>query len=157
MQVLHSHNYISFQLEKMGRVLTEKFKKEEEITFVCDLHSVNFATDLIKQYKGLCKFEILIPDYKISQITNLTQSKVVLLETMVNTGKSLKLLKSQFETVGIDDLTVVSLIVRGEDNLQLVNHTCLKILGSEFLVGYGLSKNGYFGNLPDLCIYNANR
>ena len=87
----------------------------------------------------------------IDVATPLEGRHVVLVEDLVDTGLTLRSVRSMLEARGPASITVVSLLDRRARRLVEVpvDHAAF-VVGDEFVIGYGLDWEGRYRNLRDL-------
>lgn len=162
MEKIHSHNYILFNIEKLGRKISKDLKDDKDIIFICNLNGAfMFFSDLVKNISldlttGFIETKRFIEGEKIRVETDLrgldlNNKTIVLVEDITDSGKTLEKLREQISTEFIDTKFIsVSLLVRGESD-SLVDYYCFRIVGPQFVVGYGMDdEDGLKRNLPDI-------
>lgn len=83
---------------------------------------------------------------------DLADRDVVIVEDVVDSGKSLKHTMLALESKGAKSITVCTLLIKPEamqfefDNINYIGFEIQK----EFVIGYGLDYNGYYRNLKDI-------
>lgn len=161
-QKLYSENRISFEIEKLGRLIVSDYlhKGINKVTLLVYLKGAGmFASDLSKRLTN--KYI----DYEIEYVFNtcnlkeqlidlqLQDKHVLLIEDIVDTGKTIIESKEILSTQDLKSLTIVSLLVRGKESSELVDYYGFKITTPEFVIGYGLDYKGLCRNLPDIYVY----
>ena len=158
MQILYSENHIQFQIEKLGRKITEHFKRESSITYLVFLKGAGmFASDLVKRVNVECELEYIFNNKSMEeQISKLSldNKNIVIIEDIVDTGKTIKEAKKILEGYELKSLTVVSLLIRGDERLCDVDFFCFNLVTPEFVIGYGLDQDEKFRNLPYIAVNN---
>ncbi len=107
------------------------------------------TVDFIKvaSYQGMQSGPLnLVQDVKMA----VEGRDVVIVEDIVDSGKTLTFLKQHFEAKGVKSLTFVSLFLRDSlaaEMKKLVNHHAIT-LKDEFVIGYGLDLDQKYRNLP---------
>ena len=75
--------------------------------------------------------------------------KVLIVEDIVDTGKTLKVVKEMFYTKGAEEVKIVTLLDKPEGRLvEIEPDWCGFITPNEFVIGYGLDYNQKYRNLP---------
>lgn len=162
MQKIHSQNYILFNIEKLGRKISKDLRDEQDVIFVCNLNGgFMFFSDLLKNISiDLTVGFIETKRYPHGETwkietdlrgLNLNGKTIVLVEDIIDSGKTLLKLREQIEEEFKDTKFIsVSLLVRGESE-TLVDYYCFRIVGPQFVVGYGMDdEDGLKRNLPDI-------
>lgn len=122
-----------------------------------------FMADLMKQVHIPCEMSFVkLASYsgtnagEIHELLgvgiDLTGRHVIIVEDIVDTGKSLAHTQSALEQLNVASISVCTLLLKPEcleqylDNIMYVGFE----IGKEFVVGYGLDYNGLCRNLPDI-------
>lgn len=160
--------YISSQeIEKIVSNLAEKINKDyegKEIIFVVVLNGAfMFASDLMKKIRINAKITFVkLASYENDSSTgvvkqliglneNLKDKEVVIVEDIVDTGASMRMLRNQLLALEPKSLEIATLMFKpGHFN----ENYSVKYIGMEiedpFIIGYGFDLNGYARNLPDI-------
>ncbi|TJZ62047.1 hypoxanthine phosphoribosyltransferase [Sphingobacterium olei] len=122
-----------------------------------------FMADLMKQVHVPCEMSFVklasyhgVDQGKVSELLgvgmDLQGRDVIIVEDIVDTGKSLKHTMDALEALGVNSVAVCTLLLKPScltypfDNIMYVGFEIEK----EFVVGYGLDYNGQCRNLPDI-------
>ncbi|XLS30999.1 adenylate kinase [Flavobacteriaceae bacterium M23B6Z8] len=171
----HFKPYISAQqidaaVQKIALEIAEDFKDEVPI-FVCVLNGAfMFASDLLKHYPYPCEISFVkLSSYKGLSSTGIVKTlldvspkvtgrSVVIIEDIIDTGRTLKELIHMFSDSNVKEFKVASMFYKesvysGEYNIDYVG---MKI-PNDFIVGYGLDYNELGRNLPEVYKINTNK
>jgi len=132
----------------------------EDIVMVGILNgSFMFFSDLIKKISLDCEVAFIkAKSYqnnergilKIDLLENNFEGKtVILVEDIIDTGVTLNNIMIELLKKGVEDIFVVSLLVR-EGSENLVDYYGFKVNDDKFLVGYGLDNNQKNRHLTDI-------
>ncbi len=128
-----------------------------------------FATDILRQMDILCDVKFMkVSSYagtestgKVKEVIGLNKADVkdraiILLEDIVDTGLTIKVVREKLSAMGAESVEVVALLFKGARNKykEGLVHSCFYI-EDDFVVGYGLDYNGLGRNLPS--IYDEDR
>lgn len=158
-----SHDQILNRVGEIAAELNNKFEDKNPL-FVAVLNgSFMFAADLMKEvnipseitFIRLKSYEDLETTGNVKQLIGLSetifQRNVILLEDIIDTGKTLSFIKNEFEDLGASTISVVSLLYKPKSsNKSLTPDITGFEIDDKFVVGYGLDYNGYGRNLKDL-------
>jgi len=161
-------------VKKLGEQLTEDYAGKRPL-FICILRgSIVFFADLIRhvdlpldvdsmalssygsgtETSGMIKMEKDLRD-------NVAGRDVVIVEDIVDTGRTLFYLKEDLKKRGVNSVKLVTLLDKPSRRQTSINadYACFTIPDA-FVVGYGLDYNERYRNLPDIGvlhprIYNA--
>lgn len=161
-QKLFSENRIAFEIEKLGRRIVQDYLYDSvsEVTLLVFLKGAGmFASDLSKRLTSS------YIDYQIEYVFNsdnleqqlislqLQGKNVLLIEDIIDSGKTIIESKKVLQTQGLKSLKIVSLLVRGRDSAELADYYGFLLTTPEFIIGYGLDYKGLCRNLPDVYVY----
>ena len=154
------------EIVKRTKEIAEELYKaygDEEVVFVCTLKgAVFFACDLLKNYKGNARMEFVrASSYSGTESTgkielnlsiseeNIANKEVVIIEDIVDTGRTLKFLKNYINDMKPNSLKICTLL---DKKARRVVDIDTDYVGFEiedlFVVGYGLDYNQQYRNLP---------
>ncbi|WP_340202182.1 adenylate kinase [Ascidiimonas sp. W6] len=164
-----SAEQINAVVKEMAREIAEDFKDEVPI-FVCVLNGAfMFASDLLKHYPYPCEISFVkLSSYKGLSSTGIVKTlldvssdvsgrSVVIIEDIIDTGRTLKELIHLFSDSNVKQFKVASMfykedVYNGEYNIDYVG---VKI-PNHFIVGYGLDYDELGRNLPEVYKINTN-
>lgn len=147
--------------------IAEKIKKdakEENPLFLCVLKGAFiFMADLVRAYPGHCEVSFIrLASYQGTQSSgnvktllgitdNLKGRFVVIVEDIVDTGKTMKYLIDELKKQEPKCIKLAALFTKPE-NMQCkvhIDYPCFNI-PNKFIVGYGLDFDGLYRNFPDI-------
>ncbi|MCB0819053.1 MAG: hypoxanthine phosphoribosyltransferase [Bacteroidetes bacterium] len=122
-----------------------------------------FTSDLLKHVEGACEVHFVkLSSYsgtgstgEVKQLvglnTDLSNRDVIILEDIVDTGLTMKMLIGQISTMHPSSISVCTLLLKPDALVEdiKVNYACFEI-PEKFVVGYGLDLDGIGRNLPHI-------
>ncbi len=154
---------IQEQVKRVAHEVAEDFKDEVPI-FICVLNGAfMFAADFLKAYPYPCEVSFVkLSSYRGISSTGIVKTlldvpenvkgrSVVILEDIIDTGRTLKELLHIFSDINVKRFKIAAMFYKpeaynGEYNIDYVG---IKI-PNKFIVGYGLDYNELGRNLPDV-------
>ena len=125
--------------------------------------AIVFAVDLLKKLTIKCKIScVKLSSYSGTSSTNVVKNligltddlhgkRVLILEDIVDTGRTYQHLVDMLTEVGVKDLRIATMTYKPEAyKLDLPIHYCAFTIPNKFVVGRGLDYDGYGRNLPDI-------
>lgn len=168
-KVLYSEEQIQKRVSELGKTLTEEYAGKDPL-FLCVLKGASvFFTDLIRRVE--CPLEIdfiRASSYvgtsssgevklDVSGIPDIKGRDVVLVEDIVDTARTLSLLKS--ELIGRGPASLKTACLLDKPSRRVAKGFKADYAGFEiedlFVVGYGLDCDQRFRNLPYVGIYKG--
>ncbi len=137
--------------------------KDEEVIFVCTLKgAVFFTCDLLKKYPGDAILELIkISSYSGEESTgriklnldikkeNIENKHVVIVEDIVDTGRSLKYLRDYIMNMNPKSLTTCALLDKKTKRIVPIDPDYVGFeVDDLFVIGYGLDYDQRYRNLP---------
>ena len=131
--------------------------------FICTLKgAVFFTCDLLKKYKGNAVLEFLrVSSYNGETSTgnielnlsiskeNVENNNVIIIEDIVDTGRTLKFLKGYINDMNPKTLEICTLLDKPSRRVvEIETDYCGFEIDDLFVVGYGLDYNQEYRNLP---------
>jgi len=159
--ILFNEQEISERILKMAKEIEDGIGDGELVVVGVLKGSFIFMADLIRSIKRplSCDF-IRVASYENDKSTgivrmefDMTQSvdgkHVLLIEDIVDSGKTLRYLLQHLKTKGARSLKVASLLYKemGTDSRKLVDYVGFEC-PDRFVIGYGLDSEGKFRSLP---------
>lgn len=152
------------QLEKRVLELSEQINKDykgETVVFVGLLNgSVPFLWDLIKNVSLDCEIDFMdVTSYQGTSSTGevrilkdltrrIADRHVIIVEDIIDTGRTLKVVKGILENRNPKSLKIMSLLDKKEGRVVEINGDYIGFdVPDEFVVGYGLDYNELYRNL----------
>ncbi|WP_338424005.1 hypoxanthine phosphoribosyltransferase [Galbibacter pacificus] len=154
---------INAAIEQMVEKVKADFKNETPI-FICVLNGAfMFASDFIKKYDQDCELSFVkLSSYHGISSTGIVKTlldvpdnvegrSVVILEDIIDTGKTVKELVSMFSNINVKKFKIASMFYKpdvysGEYNIDYVGIE----IPNKFIVGYGLDYDELGRNLPEV-------
>lgn len=159
---LFSEEEINKRVKELANTLYEKYG-DEKVVFVCTLKgAVFFTCDLLKNYKGNAVLEFLrVSSYDGEKSTgnielnlsiskeNIENNNVIIVEDIVDTGRTLKFLKGYINDMNPKSLEICTLLDKPSRRVvEIKSDYCGFEIEDLFVIGYGLDYNQEYRNLP---------
>ena len=170
--VLATETDIQAQVQRVANELTSKFAhNDKRAVFIAVLKGgVIFATDLlrkmpldvdfdfvdVKSYSGAASTGQVKVVHDVSM--DLTGRDVVIVDEIIDSGRTMQWLQNYFELKGAASVTTVALADKKAARVVDfdVDYFGLDV-PDEFLVGYGMDYNNFFRNLPVIAIIDFDK
>ena len=161
LKVLIDEETLQARIKEMGKQLMEEYKGKE-LTFICILKgSIFFTADLAKSIDGDVRVDFVrVSSYEGENSTGEIRMKldlkdsiqgkdVIIIEDIIDTGRTLKYLKEYLKIKQPNSLKVCTLLDKKERRVcdmeaDYVGFT----IPDKFVVGYGLDYDEKYRNLP---------
>ena len=151
---------IQSRIAEMGEAITADFDQREPVFVVMLSGSVPFAADLLRHVATTCEIDFMGLNrfgesgrigVTLDSSTPLFDRHVVIVEDIVDTGLTLKVLRTMMLDRGAQSVSTVALLDKHRRRMADVpiEYRGFEV-GDEFLVGYGLDWKGKFRNLRSL-------
>lgn len=162
-KVLLSEEEIRNRSIELGKQITEDYTKSGTTPLVVALlrGSVPFLSEIIKHIDLNIEYDFMdvssydgtesIGDIKVVKDldTSIKDMSVLLVEDIVDTGRTLKEVKRLLMNKGASDVKIVSLLDKPERRVVEIEADYVGFeVPNEFVVGYGLDYNQKYRNLP---------
>ena len=162
-KILVSEEEILKRSKELGKQITEDYEARNELPLVVGLlkGSVPFLAELIKHIEMDIRFEFMdvssyegtesIGDVKVNLDlkTSVRGVPVLLVEDIVDTGRTIQEVKRLMYNKGASDVKVVSLLDKPDRRVVDINADYVGFtVPNEFVIGYGLDYNQKYRNLP---------
>lgn len=159
---LFSEEEINKRVKELAKTIYEKYG-DEKVVFVCTLKgAVFFTCDLLKNYKGNAVLEFLrVSSYNGEKSTgnielnlsiskeNIENNNVIIIEDIVDTGRTLKFLKEYINDMNPKSLEICTLLDKPSRRVvEIKSDYCGFEIDNLFVIGYGLDYNQEYRNLP---------
>ena len=162
-EILITEEQIRDRIRELGQEMTRDYIDKKPV-FLCILKgAVIFYADMIRAFDAHCEMEFMqISSYQGTQSTgsvailqdvrqDLTGRHVIILEDILDTGRSLEAVCRYLDARGVASLKICTLLDKPEGRAEGVNleadYVGFKIPNA-FVVGYGLDYDEYYRNLP---------
>lgn len=170
--VLATETDIQAQVQRVANELTAKFVDNvKRPVFIAVLKGgVIFATDLLRKMPLDVDFDFIdVKSYSGATSTgqvkvvhdvsmDLTDRDVVIVDEIIDSGRTMQWLQNYFELKGAASVTTVALADKKAARVVDfdVDYFGLDV-PDEFLVGYGMDYNNFFRNLPVIAIIDFDK
>ncbi|MGX7052116.1 hypoxanthine phosphoribosyltransferase [Leuconostoc palmae] len=170
--VLATETDIQAQVQRVANQLTEKFdgKKKRPVFIAVLKGGVIFATDLLRKMSVDVDFDFIdVKSYSGDSSTgqvkvvhdvsmDLTDRDVVIVDEIIDSGRTMQWLENYFELKGAASVTTVALADKKSARVVPfeVDYFGLEV-PDKFLVGYGMDYNNFFRNLPVIAIVDFDK
>tara|TARA_B100002052_G_C15687256_1_gene508970 strand:+ start:247 stop:771 length:525 start_codon:yes stop_codon:yes gene_type:complete len=160
---LISKKELQDKVSEFADLINKTFKNEEIIVIGVMNGAFYFLHDLLKKIKVNFSYDTLscssyygtlssnnAPKVLYSNKINIENKNVLIVEDIIDTGNSIKLIYDTLLTYQPKEIYIGSIFLREKNN---INHKLLWTgftLKKEFIVGYGLDYNEKFRNLEDI-------
>lgn len=159
-RILISEEEINDRTKQLGKEISEYYKGQDLVVVGLLKGSVPFMAELVKRIDIDIELDFMdVSSYAGKKSTevkvnkdiacSVADRKVLIVEDIVDTGKTLKVVKEMFYTKGAEEVKIVTLLDKPEGRLVEieVDWSGFKI-PNEFVIGYGLDYNQKYRNLP---------
>jgi hypoxanthine phosphoribosyltransferase len=139
----------------------EQGNQAEPVTVLIVLHgAILFAADLIRHFKFATEIQtVRLKSYHgtsscekiecIGGLPNLAQKHVLVIEDIIDTGRSIEFLKTEILKMAPKTFKISALLDKPEAHApEFSADYCGFKIGKNFVIGYGLDLNGKYRNLP---------
>lgn len=151
---------IKSRVAELGTAVTTDYQGRDPLFVTVLTGSVMFAADLFRSIDTDCEIDFLALNrfgesgrISVSMDTTgpLVDRDVIIVEEIVDTGLTLKVLRQMVLDRGARSVATVGLLDKSRRRMSDVpiEYRGFEI-GDEFLVGYGLDWNGLYRNLPSM-------
>lgn len=161
LEVLFSAQQIEQRVVEIGKQIDADYKDEPLVVVGVLKGSFLFMADLVRAIKKPLRCDFLrVSSYEHDKSTgvvrmdfDLTQSiegdNVLLVEDIVDSGRTLSFLKQHLQTKKPKSLKVCSMLYKniGIDNRHLADYVGFEI-PNHYVIGYGLDSDGLYRSLP---------
>lgn len=168
-RILFTREQIAERVRALAETLTGEYADKDPL-FLCVLKGASvFFGDLIREFEAPLEIDFLrassyvgtdssgTVSLETSAIPDISGREVVLVEDIVDTARTLSLLKKELETRGAASVRTVCLL--DKPSRRVVPDFSADYTGFEiedlFVVGYGLDCSQRFRNLPYIGVYNG--
>ena len=162
-KVLVSEEEIEKKCKELAQQIEADYQKKGQVPIIVGLlkGSVPFMAELIKYFTFDCEIDFMkvssyegtrsIGDVRIDMDMTLSTKgrPILLVEDIIDTGRTLVSVKKMFKNKGATDVKVVSLLDKPSRRTFDINADYVGFsMPDEFVVGYGLDYNQKYRNLP---------
>lgn len=161
-KVLVTHEEIEMKCKELGKKITEDYSATGKTPLLVALlkGSVPFLAELVKHIDLDIQFDFMdvssyegtqsVGDVKILKDLDcsIKERSILLVEDIVDTGRTLKVVTQMLSNKGASDVKVVSLLDKPERRVVEINADYVGFkIPNEFVVGFGLDYNELYRNL----------
>lgn len=150
-------------IQRVADQINEDYKNDTPIVLITLNGAVFFSVDLLKRIKVPCRVTcVKVASYSGTQSTNkvqnligltedLTGQRVLVIEDIVDTGRTYSHLVEMLKPTGLRDMRIATLTYKPDAyKLDLPIHYVGISIPNKFIVGYGLDYNGYGRNYNNI-------
>lgn len=168
-RVLFTQEQIEEKCKELGKWVDDNYDESEELVIVGILNGVvPFFAQVIKNVKRLHDIDFMaVTSYKgtttsngnpmiIKDLSHSIEGKnVLILEDIVDTGRTLKKLIELLSVRGAKSIKVMALLDKKEGRVVEFDADVIGFdIEKEFVIGFGLDYNEKFRNLPYIGVFN---
>ena len=163
LKILFTAEQIQNRIQELGEELKRDYGDKDPV-FVGVLKGVVvFYADMLRAFDAPCQMDFMwISSYQGTQSTgnmlvrqdvsaDLTGRRVVVLEDILDSGRSLRFVCDQLHAKGAASVKICTLLDKPEGRLPGIDIQADYVgfrVPNEFVVGYGLDYNEHYRNLP---------
>lgn len=161
-RVLYSEEEIQQRTRELAQQLIEDYRDQKPLVISVMTGAILFTVDMIKKMDMKVKLDFIdVSSYyggtsstgEVKLVQDLKSDvkgrPVIIMEDIVDTGRTLKFLIDLLHQRGAKSVKVCSLLDKPEGREVEVTADYVGFnVPNEFLVGYGLDYQGYYRNLP---------
>ncbi|MGD1957777.1 MAG: hypoxanthine phosphoribosyltransferase [Fulvivirga sp.] len=165
-EMLIPHNELQGKIFSLAQQLNHDYKDQSPLFIAILNGSFMFASDLLKEINIECEISFVkVASYEemessgnVKQLIGLSENifkrDVIIIEDVVDTGKTISKMLDEFKSLGAKSIEVVSLFQKPKSAKieSLIKYIGFQLPDS-FVLGYGLDYDGLGRNLKDL--YNV--
>jgi len=154
---------IDAAIQKVADQINNDYQDDDPILLVTLNGAIVFAVDLLKKLNIKCKLTcVKVSSYSGTSSTNvvknliglnedLTGKRVIIIEDIIDTGRTYQHLVDMLSDKGCKDLRIATMTYKPEAyKSDLPIHYVGFSIPNKFVVGRGLDYDGYGRNLPDI-------
>ncbi|MEO1050624.1 MAG: hypoxanthine phosphoribosyltransferase [Bacteroidota bacterium] len=165
-QLFIDHQHIAGRINELAAAINKDYEGKTPLFIAILNGSFIFAADLIRAISVPSQISFVkVTSYDEMESTgnvksliglneNIFNRDVIIIEDIIDTGRTISKMVEEFNSLGTKSLEIVSLLVKNKERSQ---NTAIKYTGfeipEEFVVGYGLDYDGYGRNLKDIYQY----
>ena len=159
-RILISEEEINRRTKELGEEISRYYANENLVVVGLLKGSVPFMAELVKRITVDIELDFMdVSSYAGKKSTevkvnkdiacSVADRKVLIVEDIVDTGKTLKVVKEMFYTKGAEEVKIVTLLDKPEGRLVEIEADWSGFeIPNEFVIGYGLDYNQKYRNLP---------
>lgn len=160
-RILYSEEELNTRMNEMAQELTDEYAEDTPLVVPVMTGAMMFSSAMLKRMNFKLNVDIvkassysganstgkvqLVQDVK----SNVKNRRVILMEDIIDTGRTLKFLKELFEKRGAKSVEICAMLDKPETRIVDLHGDYVGFQApDEFLVGYGLDYDGFYRNLP---------
>lgn len=160
-RILYSEEELNKRMNEMAQEITAEYENDTPIVVPVMTGAMMFSSEMLKRMNFKLNVDIvkassyvgskstgnvkLVQDVK----SDVKGRRVILMEDIIDTGRTLKFLKELFEKRGAKSVEICAMLDKPETRVVDLHGDYIGFEApDEFLVGYGLDYNGFYRNLP---------
>ncbi len=162
-KILISEEEIVARSKELGKQISEIYKEKQEVPILVALlkGSIPFLSELIKHIEIDIEFDFMdvssyegtksLGDIKINKdlSCSVKDESILLVEDIIDTGRTLKEVTRILRNKGAKDVKVVSLLDKPDRRVVEIEADYVGFtIPNEFVIGFGLDYNQKYRNLP---------
>ncbi|MBP2057504.1 hypoxanthine phosphoribosyltransferase [Lactobacillus colini] len=159
--ILYSEDQLNRRMDEIGQELNEKYANSQPLVVPVMTGAMVFTSDMLKRMD----FKLVVDPIKVQSYEGVTSSgkidliqdiksdvrgqSVILMEDIIDTGRTLKYLKQLFLKRGAKSVEICAMLDKPSTRQVALKGDYIGFSApDEFLVGYGLDYDGLYRNLP---------
>ncbi len=160
---LVSHNDLLNKIKGLADQINHDYQGKKPLFIAILNGSFMFAADLLKEIEIECEISFVkVASYEEMESTgnvkqliglneNIFKKDVIIIEDIIDSGKTITKMLEEFESLGANTIEVISLFQKpkAETIMDKIKYVGFK-LPDVFVLGYGLDYDGLGRNLKDL-------
>jgi hypoxanthine phosphoribosyltransferase len=168
--ILIDKSFVNLRVGYLGKLLTEKFDGKNPVFLVVLKGAFIFAADLIRA----CNMDLEVSFLQVSSYegkqssgtistqipltANLKNRHVVIVEDIIETGRTLQFLIPRLQKETCASIQVVTALYKTNPKVELppIDLLAAFVIPPAFVIGYGLDYNQTGRNLSAICIHKSN-
>lgn len=165
MKVLYDKNQIQKEIARVGAQISKDYEGQDFLVIGVLKGCTIFMSHLLMEIKGDLAIDFMtLSSYKhgtesgelkmVQDLdTDITRKKVLIVEDIVDTGKTLAFTQKYLRDRGaasVETVTLVDKPTRRKYHVELPKYTCFRYEDAPFLLGFGFDYQEKFRNLPEI-------
>ncbi len=159
-EVMITKDEIAKKVKELGAKITEDFKDRDVLLIGVLKGSFIFMADLVRAIDLPIKMDFIsaksyfgttssgVVDIKLDTHLEFAGKTIMLVEDILDTGKTLSVLKQMLLTRGAADVKIVTFLDKpARRTVDIKSDYCCYTIEDRFVVGYGLDYNEQYRNL----------
>jgi hypoxanthine phosphoribosyltransferase/bifunctional protein TilS/HprT len=161
-RILVDHDQIVEISKRLGHQITNDYKDKKPLMIGLLNGCLPFMAELMKHIDLYCEYELMsvqsyhggthsVGDVKITKDLDVSVEgrHVIIAEDIVDTGRTINVVKNLLEYRGAESVEVVTLLDKPEGRVEAFKPKYIGVtIPKLFVVGFGLDYEGYYRNTP---------